>query len=157
MATADDIFDELEKTRVKELFDAFDSNHDGKISAEELQALCKQFGHDLPAEKAKEVIARNDPEGTGSVDWENFCVGLAVVLVKIKVAIVLVSLFRALDSDGSGFITEADLNSLVKQANADIPPAKVKELVKKCDANGDGQISFQEFIQALVTYLRSQA
>jgi len=53
MTTADDIFSELEKTRVKELFDTFDSNNDGLITAGELQALCAQFGHELPADKAK--------------------------------------------------------------------------------------------------------
>jgi len=71
-------------------------------------------------------------------------------------AIVLVSLFRALDTDGTGFITEANLNELVKEAGADIPKSRVHELVQKCDANGDGQVSFREFIQALVAFLRSQ-
>jgi len=49
---AGEIFTALEETRVKELFDAVDSNHDGLITAPELIHVCAQFGHELSADKA---------------------------------------------------------------------------------------------------------
>jgi len=70
-------------------------------------------------------------------------------------AIVLVSLYRAMDTDHTGVITEANLNQLVAQAGAQVSEARVHELFAKVDTQGNGQVNFKEFIVALVAHLRA--
>jgi len=53
---ASEIFNELEATKVKELFDAVDTDHDGLIKASELVDLCVHFGHELSAERAAVIM-----------------------------------------------------------------------------------------------------
>jgi len=154
MASADEIFSQLEQTKVKALFDRVDSNHDGKLTADELIKLCAEFGHEMPAERAAEIISKHS-DGSNSIDWEHFCKALATVLVKIKGAVVLVSLFRAAEKDGSGKITGEQLKKLAAEAGVEVPPEKIAELVAQ-HSGGDGTITFREFIKALVLHLRSR-
>ena len=61
-------------------------------------------------------------------------------------------MFTAVDADGSGFITADEVKKLIKDSGhgADVSDAEIEELVKACDDNGDGKISFEEFVKNLV-------
>ena len=67
-------------------------------------------------------------------------------------------LFDELDADGSGYITSDDLKALVDNAgySDEVSPEAIDELVGKCDADGDGKISFQDFLGALKNYFENQ-
>ena len=54
-------------------------------------------------------------------------------------------LFRAIDTDGSGFITLRDLKTLVKESGADMPTDQLKQIILKVDQDGDRKVSFEEF------------
>ena len=62
------------------------------------------------------------------------------------------AMFMAVDKDNSGFITADEVKKLIKDSGhgADVTDAEIEELVKACDDNGDGQISFEEFVKNLV-------
>jgi len=55
--------------------------------------------------------------------------------------------FQSLDSDRSGLIGEKELRRALVLWN--IPVNNVDALVKACDQNGDGEISYDEFVDAL--------
>jgi Ca2+-binding EF-hand superfamily protein len=52
MALCPDVFTELEETRLKELFDRLDADHDGFITHHDVRRLCLEFGKDLAEERA---------------------------------------------------------------------------------------------------------
>ena len=60
--------------------------------------------------------------------------------------------FMALDADGSGFITGDEVKKLLKDTGhaADVTDAEIHQLIKACDDNGDGKISFEEFVKNMV-------
>ena len=62
------------------------------------------------------------------------------------------AMFMVVDKDNSGFITADEVKKLIKDSGhgADVTDAEIEELVKACDDNGDGQISFEEFVKNLV-------
>jgi Ca2+-binding EF-hand superfamily protein len=155
MASADEIFSQIEQSKVKALFDRVDSNHDGKLTADELIKLCAEFGHEMAPERAAEIISKHS-DGSNAIDWEHFCKALAAVLVKIKGAVVLVSMYRAMDKDGSGHITEGDLKKLAADAGLDVPQEKIAEFVSSCPKGADGKIAVRDFAKALVQHLRNR-
>jgi len=55
--------------------------------------------------------------------------------------------FQYLDVDRSGLIGEKELRRALVMWN--IPVNNIDELVKACDQNGDGEISYNEFVDAL--------
>ena len=46
----------------------------------------------------------------------------------------------------SGFITRDELRDVLKQLNHNISEKRITEVMKAVDENGDGKISFDEFV-----------
>lgn len=68
-----------------------------------------------------------------------------------------VALFRHIDKDNSGKLSKAELKQLVKEAEADVPDDKIDELIAKVDTSGTGEISFRDFVAALVQFVKNRA
>lgn len=52
------------------------------------------------------------------------------------------------DKDGSGYISAPEIKEILSFGKA-LSEEAVNEIVKQVDANGDGQISFEEFAQMM--------
>ena len=60
--------------------------------------------------------------------------------------------FQDYDKDGNGVVSLEEAHDILRKELA-FTPAQTAELVKKYDKNGDGQLSYEEFIRF---YGRSQ-
>ena len=69
----------------------------------------------------------------------------------------LLALFKELDVDDTGYITPDNLKELVAQTEAEVTDEQIDNLVAAIDQTDDGQISFKEFVVALVTVLKARA
>ncbi|ESO08922.1 hypothetical protein HELRODRAFT_109943 [Helobdella robusta] len=146
-----------ERTRLQVAFNKIDKNRDGFITGKELKDLLARFGKDISEARANEILTKCDPDGTGKITFEKFVNGCAIALPIIKAAILLVAAFHVMDADGSGYITSSDLKKLASDNNVDVPAGKIEELIAKCDQNNDGKVSFQEFVHALITFIKANA
>ena len=89
-----------------------------------------------------------DTDKTGTIDLKEFVVGLSNVGTaaredKVKFA------FQVFDLDGSGTIDADELKKIVKATNmasAKQLDRKTEWLMKQCDTDGDGNISYEEFV-----------
>ena len=58
------------------------------------------------------------------------------------------AIFRAFDKDGNGFLSFTELRGLMTTVlNENVSSEAVKDLTKDADTNGDGLISYEEFVQ----------
>ena len=53
------------------------------------------------------------------------------------------------DKDNSGSITPSEIKSVLQGADNKIPNAVIEAIIKQVDANGDGNISIEEFTQLM--------
>ena len=53
-----------------------------------------------------------------------------------------------MDADGDGQLSEDELQEGLKKCGYNLSQQQVKKFVTKLDKDGDGQISFEEFIAA---------
>lgn len=53
-----------------------------------------------------------------------------------------------IDDDGSGEITKQELRSVLESMGDTISDKEIKAMVLAADANGDGSIQFDEFVDA---------
>ena len=53
-----------------------------------------------------------------------------------------------IDDDNSGEITPHELKTVLESLGDAVSDKEIKEMIKAADANGDGQIQFDEFVDA---------
>uniref|UniRef100_A0A7S1T8C8 EF-hand domain-containing protein n=1 Tax=Compsopogon caeruleus TaxID=31354 RepID=A0A7S1T8C8_9RHOD len=56
----------------REVFNMFDTDHNGKISAVELQRLMVKFGQTMDDAEAQDIIRQLDMDGDGEIDFPEF-------------------------------------------------------------------------------------
>ncbi len=54
--------------------------------------------------------------------------------------------FREFDKDGNGTVDKKELNEVFKEMGKRFSEAELKRMVELCDTDGDGTISYEEFI-----------
>lgn len=137
-----------EKQEFQETFSALDTDHDGKLSKDEiLRGMVKEYGDEVVAnEKCDEIFKRIDIDQNGFIEFNEFLVANvenSQALSKKK----LEQAFRMFDIDGNGYITKDELYNILGGTNMDQESLVV--LIQECDNNGDGKINQEEFISVI--------
>lgn len=65
--------------------------------------------------------------------------------------------FHACDSDGSGVIEQNELSSVMRELGEHPSDEELRDLLKDLDADGDGTISWDEFLQAMSEWIAEAA
>ncbi|KAL5022771.1 hypothetical protein ScPMuIL_001926 [Solemya velum] len=104
---------------------------------------------------AQHMFRSFDKDGNGRVDFQEFLIGLSVssssdIEQKLRWA------FDMYDVDGNGTISRSEmmdiLNSVYKMTDlnagdGNTPEKMTERLFKKMDTNGDGELSWEEFLE----------
>jgi len=133
---------------LREQFQAIDANHDGHISREELEQAMMTMSADsgeeqeIPFGKIKSVFDSVDTDGSGAIDYSEFCAA-ALKSGQLRCDRAILAAFRVFDADGNGQISKAELGEVMMSQCADT--AELDRLLDPWDADGDGQLSLDEF------------
>ena len=135
-----------EKFQVDKIFSAIDINGDGSLSKEEIKlGYAKFFDKQYSDEELDALFDRVDADGSGEIGYSEFVVGTMnencnISNEKLQFA------FKLFDLDGGGTITPDEVKQILKIMN---PFLDADQLFKQMDINGDGDVSFDEFIDAM--------
>lgn len=141
---------------LREIFSRFDRDQDGSITELELGMMLRSLGLKPAGHQLDALVQRADSNSNGMIEFAEFVALIGPELVKQDVFSdkELLTVFRAFDRDGNGFITAAELaHSMAKLGQA----LSVKELwtmIREADQDGDGRISFPEFASAMTSASR---
>ena len=128
---------------LKEAFKAFDKDKDGQISLEEFkEGLKKLPGVKMKEEKMVEYFNSIDTDKSGKIDYTEF---IAATLNK-KNYLQKEKLFEAfsmLDINNKGKITKEEIKGILRLESKD---KIITDLIEKADANKDGEIDYNEFL-----------
>jgi len=143
---------EQEIANGKEIFEALDQDGDGKITTDDLKQALANAGFELTDDEAEFVISKADADGTGSVSWDEFLKVLENRPIKKRIEKALRRLFDEFDTDNSGFITADNVRQLINDAGFgdDVTDEEISELISRVDKEGDGKVSFEEFVAVFI-------
>ena len=101
-------------------------------------------GVDLNDKQLEQIYNKIDIDGSGQIDYSEFVVASMnekqiLSQEKLKAA------FDMFDFDGSGTISQEELKEVLS-LGTNIDQLTIDKIFLQADANGDGQISFNEFI-----------
>eukprot|EP00931_Biecheleriopsis_adriatica_P093089 TRINITY_DN66841_c0_g1_i1.p1 TRINITY_DN66841_c0_g1~~TRINITY_DN66841_c0_g1_i1.p1 ORF type:complete len:452 (-),score=111.17 TRINITY_DN66841_c0_g1_i1:65-1420(-) len=151
--------DYIDIKTIKRLEDAFvrrDVACRGYVTTHEFKQVTEAFGYKIPDEELDDVISDVDKHGTGDMDFDQFAACFAVAtkarkhinyrefLTKEEVEEMKV-MFDEADGTGSGEITTSGLDHLFRRMGHQLKSKQLKSIVRDFDADGSGEIDFEEF------------
>ncbi|KAL3525773.1 hypothetical protein ACH5RR_014145 [Cinchona calisaya] len=131
-----------------EIFEQFDSDNDGKISANDIKALWESVGEYLSPEAAQNLIKNLDNDGDKLIDFQGF---LRLTEAKsddqaIKEA------FELFESEkGSGRITPKSLNRTLSHLGESSPYGDTVSMIKAFKTGEDWKLDYDEFYRMMMT------
>jgi len=122
----------------QQLFEIFDKNGDGKISAEELVTIFNNLGHSFSVEEARNMI-KDVGNNDDIITFDEF----------FEITEDSGTSFSILDTDGSGQISAAELRQKLSEFGKFASDRQLEEFLINADADGNGKIDINEWKQVL--------
>ncbi|XP_024379770.1 probable calcium-binding protein CML18 [Physcomitrium patens] len=138
---------------LREIFSRFDRDQDGSITELELGLMLRSLGLKPEGYQLDSLLRRADTNSNGMIEFAEFVALMGPELVK-TVAYndkELLTVFRAFDRDGNGFITAAELAHSMAKLGQTLSVKELWTMIREADIDGDGRISFPEFAAAMTT------
>jgi len=150
---------QLDHTHLKDIHQVFrdtDKNGDGTLSVDEITDGLKQmFGPDSKeCVEVEGLFERLDLNGSGAVDYTEFCAAGLGFNAATKADVVWAA-FKALDLDDNGKLSKDEIQKVLssvdvqKAWSAQVCEDVSQHILDKFDADGDGCIEFNEWMDAL--------
>ncbi|CAJ1967313.1 unnamed protein product [Sphenostylis stenocarpa] len=134
---------EEEIAGLREMFKMIDADNSGQITFEELKVGLKKFGANLNESEIYDLMQAADVDNSGTIDYGEF-IAATLHLNKVDREDHLVAAFAYFDKDGSGFITQDELQQACEEFG--MGDARLEEMIREADQDNDGRIDYNEFV-----------
>ncbi|KAL3874262.1 hypothetical protein ACJMK2_037302 [Sinanodonta woodiana] len=135
----------------KEAFNLFEKDNDGTITTDELGAVMRSLGQNPTEDELGDMILEVDTNGNSTIDFPEFVTLMAKRRKNTTDAEEeLREAFRVFDRDRNGFISAAELRHAMENLGEKLTDEDVKGMVREADADGDGQINYEEFVAMMI-------
>merc|ERR1712002_1456007 len=140
---------------LKVCFDLFDTKKQDYLSADDLDEIMRAMGFRPSKEELQELLEEIDEDGSGQIEFEEFCQLCATFLVEdpdietMKRG--LKDAFRIYDKEGLGYITTETLRGLISELLAPLSDEELEGILEELDEDGSGSMDFDEFCEMMMT------
>ena len=165
----------INEASLKRLFSRFDKDNSGKLSRQEMKRVFTELGIKSTDAEMSEVLLGLDRSNDGLCSYEEFVriafpssglssarpgstSPLATLLTERLRTMIqraagsereLRALFTKFDTQNTGRITRAKFQKAFANMGLSAPAKEVQELVDSLDTNGDGMVSYGEFVSVV--------
>ncbi|KFK41774.1 hypothetical protein AALP_AA2G170500 [Arabis alpina] len=151
-----------EEEEMRERFMVGDKDRNGFITEAEFRYVMTRDGSKITDDEVNNIIRGADVDGDGQLSYDEFVKLMIKMDAEGKYFATDVTLtkeeeeemrgrFRSGDVNNDGFITAEELLYAVRKTGAKITEADVKNAIGAVDDNGDGRLSYDEFVKYMMT------
>ncbi|KAB0794757.1 hypothetical protein PPYR_11596 [Photinus pyralis] len=137
---------------LKKAFDTFDVEKKGSIGTVMIGTILNMLGINVTDKMLEEIIAEVDEDGSGELEFEEFCTLAARFMVEEDAEALQAELkeaFRLYDKEGNGYISTDVLKEIIKELDDKITPEELDGMIKEIDSDGSGTVDFDEFMEVM--------
>ncbi|CAB3399535.1 unnamed protein product [Caenorhabditis bovis] len=136
----------------KQAFHFFDANNDGHITIDELEKAMRKCGQTPSKLELRLIMYHGDNDQNGVITFDEFAHLMnGTSSMSQYTYSQLREQFDMFDKDKDGFIEKMEMISIVRELSlqASFPSKVIEQLFNEADIDGDGKISFEEFVLAV--------
>jgi len=145
-----------EGSTIKKVFEQFDKNGDGTISADELQSALALRGCAVTDNQIRRILGSVGKDQSGSIDLEDFEVLAQTSLhvrstsaFSVKQIQKIKRIFDTYDKSGSGTLSEQEIAFAMRRLGQTPTELQVKEFMAAADVDSSGSVDFPEFLDMM--------
>jgi len=134
---------------LRKIFDSFDTSGKGSISTATIGSIFTIMGLKVSDEALQKIIADVDDDGSGELEFKEFCTLAAQFLIEEDMEQMekeLTEAFRIFDKEGNGYFTTQVLRELLHELDDTLTDEELDGIIEEVDADGSGTIDFDEFM-----------
>ena len=137
-----------EVCELHEAFNIFDVESDGSIDSKHLIILMNSLKQYPSQKELEKILNEFNIDKNGQIYFNQFLKIMAKRLKNIKEDEdrYLKNLFSNLDRNNNGLISIHEIRYIVTHSNENISEKDIETIMKEADTDGDGLISFEEFM-----------
>lgn len=126
---------------------------EGVVHADTVGEILQMMGLRVKKEALQEIINEVDEDGSGELEFEEFCILAARFLIEEdeeQMRKELKEAFRFYDKDGVGYLTIDTLKGILLELEPNLDNEQLMEIVEEVDEDGSGTIDFDEFMNMMM-------
>ena len=132
------------------MYEQFDPDGNG-ITIEELEQAMVGWGQNPTQEELQEMMRIADQDGSGIIDFDEFCTLMKNQLKDAETGKELETAFSVFDRDGDKSISREELSYIMTHCGGDkkLSAEELDQMMNIVDEDKDGQISWEEFVDMM--------
>merc|ERR1711988_279250 len=123
------------------------------LSEEKMKEILQMMGLRVKQEALDAIIQEVDEDGSGELEFEEFCILAARFLIEEdeeQMRKELKEAFRFYDKEAEGYLTVETLSSILLELEPDLSAEQLKEIIDEVDEDGSGTIDYDEFMNMMM-------
>jgi len=142
-------FTDQEIAEFQAAFEVFDTDSSGMISCSEMEAAIHQLGVQMSLEEIRQLVSESDVDGDGEVSFPEFVELMQKQQAQSTPEEEMRAAFSVFDRNNSGSISASELRDVMLSLGETLTDEELRELMTENDVDGDGEISYEEFVQMM--------
>ena len=146
-----ELLSEQEICELHEAFNIFDVESDGSIDSKQLIILMNSLKQYPSQKELEKILNEFNIDKNGQIYFNQFLKIMAKRLKNLKEDEdrYLKNLFSNLDRNNNGLISIHEIRYIVTHSSENISEKDIETIMKEADTDGDGLISFEEFMMIM--------
>ena len=143
-------FKETTQEDFKEMFTMLDSHKNGKVLINDLKKVMESLGNQGRTSMVYHLLIYHENQGKSYIDYSEFLEIMTQKLNEVSSETDFEKIFSCFDPKLE-YIDFDRLQKVANDLNENLEMVDLKQMIKVCDSDKDGKVSFEDFHQMLTT------